>query len=113
VTPIEKATADILKRFSDKMLADMKKAGDQPAWVKAGLALIKREQEGRYPKSPPLISVQPMSPPHGGVAFYRPRYGEQEPAAVDRLAAIADPDSETAQKIRDYDARNQVWENAQ
>jgi hypothetical protein len=51
-----------------------------------------------------LVSVQPMTQPVGGIAFYRPRYGRTwVPSAVERLAVLAEPDGELAKRIAGYD----------
>ncbi len=47
--------------------------------------------------------TQPMTSPLGGIHYYRPRYGRVvlEPSAVERLAALADPD--IALRVANYD----------
>lgn len=54
---------------------------------------------------PPIISVQPMTQPVGGIVFYRPRYasdkGLWEPCVIDRLAALTDPGM--AKRVEEYD----------
>jgi hypothetical protein len=77
---------------------------DSPAWVKRGMEMSKRAQRGPHPLQPPIVSVQPMTQPIGGLAFYdrylRPRW---EPSAVDRLAALTEPNGELAKRIAGYD----------
>lgn len=78
---------------------------DQPAWVKAGIGMIRRAQvvDPVAAFASRIVSVQPMTQPIGGSAFYRARYGRWEPSAVDRLAALGDPEGELAKRIAGYD----------
>ena len=57
-----------------------------------------------------LVSVQPMSSPVGGIAFYKPQ-PQWEPSVVERLAALAEPDGELAQRITDYDDQQTLLSN--
>lgn len=93
----------LLKGIEDPKDAD----GKTPAWVTHGMDLIRQAKIGRFPtKLPPIISVQPMTGPVGGLAFYdlKPRW---EPSAVDRLGALAAPDSELAKRIAAFDRGNE------
>jgi hypothetical protein len=55
--------------------------GKLPAFVQHTLGLIKRA-EVRNPGYQSIVSVQPMTQPVGGVAFYRPRYGTTHVASI-------------------------------
>jgi len=48
-----------------------------------------------------IVSTQPMTKPIGDFTFYNSRWGAMEPSAVERLAALEDP--EMAEKIRKTD----------
>ena len=65
------------KKEIDQQTRDPK-TGEFHPWIKSGINLIKRAREAELnPLSPPpIISVQPMPQPIGGLAFYRPTYAE-------------------------------------
>jgi len=117
MSAVMEATREIIESFERQLAKEIRvQGGDPPPWVKAGLAMIRRSRI-HDPLYEPIVSVQPMTPPIGGVAFYRPRYGMWEPSAVDRLAALAEPEGELAKKIKKYDdhamtkaSLNKVWE---
>lgn len=92
-----KATLDKLMAKWAPMLKGVPDPSDEdaPAWIKHGMEIIKRSQV-RDLLYEPIVSVQPMSGPVGGLARW-------EPSAVDRLAALADPNGELAKRIAGYD----------
>jgi len=111
MSTVERAKREILERFERRLQKEIRAqgGGDVPPWVKAGMALINQSRL-HDPLRPPIVSVQPMTQPVGGITFYRPRYGSWEPSAVDRLAALAEPDSEMAKRIAEYDEQERRQE---
>jgi len=115
VTFAEKQARALLERYTEKWAKQLEgvedaESGETPAWIKHGMALIRRA-EVRNPLYTPIVSVQPMTGPVGGMAFYQPVYPKWEPSAVDRLAALAEPNGELAQRISDYDGRQALLRN--
>lgn len=111
MTFAEQQARALLERYTEKWSKQLEGV-EQPAWVKAGIALIKRANNVETMlRAAPIISVQPMTRPVGGIAFYRPDRDQWEPSAVDRLAALAEPNGELAQRIETYDGEMALREN--
>lgn len=72
------AMIDQMGKDHQKALDALKESngGEIPPFVQHALGLIKRA-EIRDPLYQPIVSVQPMTQPVGGIAFYRPKYGSE------------------------------------
>jgi len=82
---LDSNAAALMERFvrgETELLERLEAKGSKiPAWVMAAHRPIN-------PPHTPLISVQPMSAPVGGIAFYRPRYGSEPECIIDALATL-------------------------